>query len=250
MMKKKLSLFLDSFSGIDAFKILVHGGGKIATSIGNKLGIESKYINGRRITDDETIDLVTMVYGGLINKKIVAQLQSFGCNAIGLSGADGNLIPATKRGALAGVDYGWAGDVSGSRLQVAGWQVLLQNAFVPVVAPLTHDECGHILNTNADTIASTIAVALSRLYDVGLIYCFEKKGVLENVEDENSVIHSIDHKKYQQLLSEKKLVAGILPKIDNAFVAIRAGVKEVLIGDANDLMQNTAGQVSGTLITN
>ena len=248
--EKKLSLFLDSFSRIDALKILVHGGGKVATSIGNKLGIQSKYINGRRITDDDTIDLVTMVYGGLINKKIVAQLQSFGCNAIGLSGADGNLIPATKRGALAGVDYGWAGDVSGSRLLVAGWQVLLQNAFVPVVAPLTHDERGHILNTNADTIASTLAAALSGLYDVRLIYCFEKKGVLENVDDENSVIHSIDNKKYQQLLSEKKLFAGILPKIDNAFSAIGAGVKEVLIGDANDLTQNTGAHVSGTLITN
>ena len=186
--EKKLSLFLDSFSGIDAFKILVHGGGKIATSIGNKLGIESKYINGRRITDDETIDLVTMVYGGLINKKIVARLQSFGCNAIGLSGADGNLIPATKRGALAGVDYGWAGDVASARLPVDSWQLLLENDFVPVVAALTHDGQGHILNTNADTIASTVAVALSGLYDVRLIYCFEKKGVLENVDDNVSLV--------------------------------------------------------------
>jgi acetylglutamate kinase len=146
----KLSSFLKSFAQIssslqEAKAILVHGGGKIATSIGNQLGIESKYINGRRITDDETIDLVTMVYGGLINKKMVAQLQALGCNAIGLTGADGNLIPATKRARLADIDYGWAGDISSSRFPVSAWQLLLENNFVPVVAPLTHDEQGHIL---------------------------------------------------------------------------------------------------------
>ena len=247
--ERKLSSFLKSFSSIQSFKILVHGGGKIATAIGNKLGIESKYIHGRRITDDDTLDLVTMVYGGLVNKKIVAQLQSYGCNAIGLTGADGNLIPATKR-PVNEIDYGWAGDVSSRRLPVAGWQMLLENNLIPVIAPLTHDENGHMLNTNADTIAASIAVALSKLYDVRLVYCFEKKGVLENVGDENSVIHSIDKRKYQELLSQGKLFEGILPKIDNAFSAIEAGVKEVLIGDANDIIQNTTREVSGTLITN
>lgn len=256
--EEKLKSFLQSFASVEAHKILVHGGGKIATTIGNTLGIESKYINGRRITDDSTIDLVTMVYGGLINKKIVAQLQSFGCNAIGLTGADGNIIPATKRppknitnanGQSELVDFGWVGDIDSLKFNVDSLKLLLDNNLTPIFAPLTHDEQGHILNTNADTIASSIAVALSAFYDVRLIYCFEKKGVLENVDDENSVITMIDKEKYQQLLDEQKLFAGILPKIDNAFAAIDAGVHEVLIGDANDLIQNTTGTTIGTLIT-
>ncbi len=255
---EKLKSFLQSFASIQSPKIIVHGGGKIATEIGNKLGIESKYINGRRITDDAAINLVTMVYGGLINKKIVAQLQSFNCNAIGLTGADGNIIPATKRplknitktdGSTELVDFGWVGDVDGSQLAAHSLQLLLNNGFTPVFASLTHDEQGHILNTNADTIASLLAVALSSYYDVRLIYCFEKKGVLENVDDENSVINLINKKKYKQLLDEQKLFAGILPKIDNAFAAIDAGVNEVLIGDANDLIQNTTDKTIGTLIT-
>lgn len=249
----KLRSFLKDFASISSplqgmGAILVHGGGKIATTIGNKLGIESKYINGRRITDDATIDLVTMVYGGLINKKIVAQLQSLGCNAIGLTGADGNFIPATKR-VVKEIDYGWAGDLESSKLNAQSLTLLLNNEFVPVFASLTHDEQGHILNTNADTIASTLAVALSTYYDVRLIYCFEKKGVLENIDDENSVITNINKEKYKQLLDEQKLFAGILPKIDNAFAAIDAGVHEVLIGDAADLIQNTTNKTIGTLIT-
>ncbi|MEP6681665.1 MAG: acetylglutamate kinase [Parafilimonas sp.] len=256
--EKKLKSFLQSFASIQAHKILVHGGGKIATEIGNKLGIESKYINGRRITDDDTIDLVMMVYGGLINKKIVAQLQSFNCNAIGLTGADGNIIPAKKRAPKAlslgeglgeVIDYGWVGDIENSKLNTKNLKLLLNNSFVPVFAPLTHDEQGHILNTNADTIASSLAVALSKFYHVRLIYCFEKKGVLENAEDENSVINFITKEKYKQLLDKQKLFAGILPKIDNAFAAIDAGVHEVLIGDANDLIQNTTNKTTGTLIT-
>jgi acetylglutamate kinase len=255
--EEKLKSFLQSFSQIfgvsssPAFRgrgLLVHGGGKIATTIGNKLGIESKYINGRRITDDATIDLVTMVYGGLINKKIVSELQSMSCNAIGLMGADGNLIPATKR-VVKDIDYGWAGDIDNSKINGQNLKALIDNGFVIVFAPLTHDEQGHILNTNADTIASSLAVALSAYYDVRLIYCFEKKGVLENVEDENSVINLINKEKYKQLLDEQKLFAGILPKIDNAFAAIEAGVHEVLIGDAADLIQNTSYKTIGTLIT-
>jgi acetylglutamate kinase len=256
--EEKLRSFLQSFATVQSGKVLVHGGGKIATEIGNKLGIESKYINGRRITDDATIDLVTMVYGGLINKKIVTQLQSFNCNAIGLTGADGNIIPATKRarknmakenGLNELVDFGWVGDIDNSKVKSQNLKALLESGFIPVFASLTHDEQGHILNTNADTIASSLAVALSEFYDVRLIYCFEKKGVLENVEDENSVIHLINKEKYKQLLGEQKLFAGILPKIDNAFAAIDAGVKEVLIGDANELIQNTTGKTIGTLIT-
>ncbi|HVX28391.1 MAG TPA: acetylglutamate kinase [Parafilimonas sp.] len=256
--EEKLSLFLQSFASITSFKILVHGGGKIATEIGNKLGIESKYVNGRRITDDDTIDLVTMVYGGLINKKIVAQLQSLNCNAIGLTGADANIIPAKKRAPKAissgeglgeVIDFGWVGDIDVSMFNDESLMLLLENNITPVFAPLTHDEQGHILNTNADTIASSIAVALSTYYDVRLIYCFERKGVLENIEDENSVITNISKEKYKQLLDEQKLFAGILPKIDNAFAAIDAGVHEVLIGDAKDLIQNTTNKTIGTLIT-
>ena len=246
--EEKLASFLKSFASVKLHKILVHGGGKIATEIGNKLGIESKYINGRRITDDATIDLVTMVYGGLINKKIVAQLQSLNCNAIGLTGADGNIIPATKR-KVKDVDFGWAGDIENGKLKIKNLQLIITTGFVPVFASLTHDEQGHILNTNADTIASSLAIVLSEYYDVRLIYCFEKKGVLENVEEENSVIRFINKKKYTELVGENKLFAGILPKIDNAFAAINAGVKEVLIGDANDLIQNTTDKTAGTLIT-
>lgn len=258
--KIKLALFLKDFAAIvggaskPPFRgrgLLIHGGGKIATEIGNKLGIESKYINGRRLTDDATIDLVTMVYGGLINKKIVAQLQSLNCNAIGLTGADGNIIPAKKRTPLGngGIDFGWAGDIDNSKVKSENLKALIESGFVPVFASLTHDEQGHILNTNADTIASSLAVALSKSYDVRLIYCFERKGVLENIEDGNSVINLINKEKYKQLLDEQKLFAGILPKIDNAFAAIDAGVHEVLIGDANDLIQNTTGKTVGTLIT-
>ena len=243
----KLKSFLQSFASIQSHKILVHGGGKIATEIGNKLGIESKYIKGRRITDDNTIDLVTMVYGGLINKKIVAQLQSLQCNAIGLTGADGNIIPATKR-VVKDIAFGWVGDIDNSKVKSENLKTLIEIGFVPVFASLTHDEQGHILNTNADTIASSLAIALSAFYDVRLIYCFERKGVLENVEDENSVISNINKEKYKQLLDEQKLFAGILPKIDNAFAAIDAGVHEVLIGDANDLIQNTTDKTAGTLI--
>lgn len=247
--EENLAAFLNDFAAVKGNKILIHGGGKIATKIGEQLGIESKYVNGRRITDDGTIDLVTMVYGGLVNKKIVAQLQARGCNAIGLTGADANIIPATKR-PVKEIDYGWVGDVNSHQLPAAGCGLFLENALVPVLAPLTHDGQGHILNTNADTIASAVATALSAQYDVRLIYCFEKKGVLEDVNDENSVITLITREKYRQLLAEDKLFAGILPKIDNAFAAIDAGVKEVLIGDAKDLLQNTESGTKGTLITN
>ena len=240
-------LFLQKFAAVDSLKILVHGGGKIATSIGKQLGIEPNYINGRRITDEATMDLVTMVYGGLINKKLVAALQAMHCNAIGLTGADANIITAAKRPAVE-IDYGFAGDISSSQLAVDSLQLFLDNNLVPVVAPLTHDGKGQLLNTNADTIASTLAIALSKQYDVRLIYCFEKKGVLENIEDETSVITLINKEKYLQLLQDKKLADGILPKIDNAFAAINSGVKEVLIGDANDLLQNIKGETIGTLI--
>ena len=242
-----LAQFLKDFSSIQSPKILVHGGGKIATRLGDQLGIVSKYHEGRRITDNDTIDLVTMVYGGLVNKQLVAKLQALSCNAIGLTGADGNLIPARKR-PVKSIDYGWVGDIDDLQPRLKDWQSLLQAGFVPVLAPLTHDGEGHILNTNADTIASSVAVLLSAVYDVRLLYCFEKKGVLENVEDESSVIPLITRTTYAALKAENKLFAGIIPKIDNAFAAIDAGVKEVLIGHAAALLQNVGEQTSGTLI--
>lgn len=246
--EENLSSFLLSFAAIKSPKILIHGGGKIATKFGEQLSIKSNYINGRRITDDQTIDLVTMVYGGLINKKIVAQLQAKGCNAIGLTGADANIIPAVKR-PVKDIDYGWVGDIESAKLKAESIKIFLENGITPVFAPLTHDGGGHILNTNADTIASSLAIALSKDYNVRLIYCFEKKGVLENVDDENSVIRNINKNRYQQLLEEKKLFEGIIPKIDNAFAAIDAGVGEVLIGDARDLLRNTTDDTAGTLIS-
>lgn len=240
--------FLRAFASVPGPKILVHGGGKIATRLGDQLGIQSNYVDGRRITDDATIDLVTMVYGGLVNKQLVAQLQSINCNAIGITGADGNLLPAVKR-PVKTIDYGWVGDVRAESLPLDRWKILLDNGFVPVLAPLTHDGAGHMLNTNADTMAATIAIALSASYPVRLIYCFEKKGILENVEDEESVIRFINPDLYAQLKAEQKLFAGILPKLDNAFDAINQGVQEVLIGHAADLVRNTGADTSGTLIS-
>ena len=245
--EKNLSAFLDDVASIKGKKILIHGGGKIATRMGEQLGIAPNYINGRRITDAATIDLVTMVYGGLVNKKIIAQLQAKGCNAIGLTGADANIIPAEKR-PVKEIDYGFVGDVKENKINTAILTSLLENNLVPVFAPLTHDEKGQVLNTNADTIASSLAVALSEKYQVRLIYCFEKKGVLENVADDNSVITLITKDIYKYLLEQHKLFDGILPKIDNAFAAIDNGVQEVIIGDARDISVNVTDRVAGTLI--
>ncbi len=229
-----LQSFLQKFSIIKARKILVHGGGKIATKIGDKLNIVSEYTNGRRITNNETIDLVTMVYAGLINKKITASLQALKCNAIGLCGADANLIPAMKR-PVEPIDFGWVGDVNAAELKADNWKIFLENNLVPIIAPLTHDRQSHLLNTNADTMAGVIAMALQKNYDVRLLYCFEKKGILENVEDENSLITEMNGATFSQLKSEQKLFAGILPKLENALAAARAGVTDVRIGHSNDL---------------
>ena len=244
---EKLQKFLSTFAGVKGKKILVHGGGKIATKIGQGLGLEPHYHQGRRITDDATIDLVTMVYGGLVNKKIVASLQALRANAIGLTGADANVIPAVKR-PVKEIDFGWVGDIRQDHVNTELLHSLLQQDIIPVFAALTHDGHGHMLNTNADTIASVLAVSLSGQFEVRLIYCFEKKGVLLDVEDEKSVIRKIDQVLYQQLLSEQKLFEGIIPKIDNAFAAINSGVREVLIGDSNDLVPNTTDDTTGTLI--
>lgn len=243
-----LAAFLKDFAAVSCKKILIHGGGKIATRLGEKLGIVSNYIDGRRITDDATIDLVTMVYGGLVNKQVVAALQAAGCNAIGLTGADANCIPATRR-PVKEIDYGWVGDVEAGVVNTQILNTFLQSNLVPVFAPLTHNGDGNILNTNADTIASALAIALSGTYNVRLVYCFEKKGILENVHDDNSVISHITTDSYKKLLAQQKLFAGILPKIDNAFAALQAGVNEVLVGDAKDVLLNCGHQTRGTLFT-
>jgi acetylglutamate kinase len=242
-----LSSFLDDFASIRERKILVHGGGKIATRIGEQLGIKPRYHNGRRITDAETIALVTMVYGGLVNKQVVAALQKRECPALGMTGADGNLIRAVRR-PVKDVDFGYVGDITPADVNTALLSNLLENQIVPVVAPLTHCE-GEILNTNADTIAAALAIASGTQYAVRLIYCFEKKGVLLDVSDDGSVITRLTEQRYHELLAGQALADGILPKLENAFSSIRQGVQEVLIGHAGDLLRNTGYDTTGTLIT-
>lgn len=242
-----LNSFLRDFASIKEPKILIHGGGKIATKIGDNLGIESNYINGRRITDAATLDLVTMVYGGLVNKQIVATLQQLDCNALGVTGADGNLIKAVKR-PVKDIDYGFVGDIKPDGVNTSLLYFLLKQNTVPVFAPLTHGN-GSMFNTNADTIASVLAVALSKHFDVRLIFCFEKKGVLMDVNNLDSVIRHLPKGKYEDLLPKGVFADGILPKLENAYAAIGAGVKEVLIGEATDLLKNTGQVTEGTLIT-
>jgi acetylglutamate kinase len=242
-----LSQFLKDFAGIQAPKILIHGGGKIATKLGDQLGIKSNYIKGRRITDEPTRDLVTMVYGGLINKQIVARLQGMDCNALGVTGADGNLIKAVKR-PVKEIDYGFVGDITPDSVNSTLLYFLLKQNVIPVFAPLTYSN-SVMLNTNADTIASVLAIALSKHFDVRLIFCFEKKGVLKSVDDENSVIRELNTELYQNLLRGGSFADGILPKLENAFSAIQSGVREVLIGDATHLTRNTGQETEGTLIT-
>ena len=241
-----LDHFLKDFAAIQAPKILIHGGGTIATKIGDQLGIKSNYVKGRRITDQRTLDLVTMVYGGLINKQMVAQLQQLGCNAMGLTGADGNMIKAVKR-PVKEIDYGFVGDITSDSVNSTLLYFLLKQNVIPVFAPLTYAQ-GGMLNTNADTIASVLAMSLSKHFDVRLVFCFEKKGVLKDVKDENSVIRLLNEPSYKQFLADGIFTDGILPKLENAFSALHAGVKEVLIGQAGDLHQNTKEETEGTLI--
>lgn len=245
---QKLVSFIKSFSGIVGRKILIHGGGKLATKLAAQLGVEQQMVDGRRITDAETLKIVTMVYAGYVNKNIVAQLQANDCNAIGLSGADANLIPAVKRPIKNGIDYGFVGDVVAAP-SIANWQLLLDNNFIPVVAPITHNKEGQLLNTNADTIAQEVAKGLSRVYDVQLIYSFEKSGVLMDADDEHSVIKNIDKQYYQELKEQKVIFAGMIPKLDNAFQALDCGVKKVIIGHAEALNQLITG-TAGTAIIN
>lgn len=243
----KLQVFLKLFVAIDGQKILVHGGGKIATTIGNRLGIESKYVAGRRLTDKATLDLVTMVYGGLLNKQIVAALQALGCQAMGLSGADGNSILAKRREATE-IDYGFVGDVSERGVNTAFLLSLIQSGIVPVIAPLTHDGKGSLLNSNADSITQAVATALSQVRATRIIFCFEKSGVLLDPNDETSVIQKINATNFQELKESGRITDGMIPKLSNAITAIEAGVSTVVIGQAEELPQLIDGS-KGTQIT-
>ncbi|MEO6832068.1 MAG: acetylglutamate kinase [Chitinophagaceae bacterium] len=243
---ENLQTFLKDFASIEGLKILVHGGGKLATEIGSRLGIAPNYVQGRRITDEATIELVTMVYGGLINKKIIAALQALSCDAIGLTGADGNTISATRR-PVDKIDFGFVGDVTRKGVNSNFIAQLLNAGLTPVFAPLTHDGQGQMLNTNADTIAQELAAALSKAFQVRLIYCFEKAGVLRNPSDETSVIPQIDKSNFEKLLAEGIISEGMIPKLSNAFTALDAGVSAITIGHAKDLKHILLGK-KGTKI--
>ena len=223
----QLAQLLKDFSAIEGKKVLVHGGGRKATKVAESLGIESKMVNGRRITDAEMLSVVTMVYGGLVNKTLVARLQANGVNALGLTGADMNVIRSHKRPIKDGVDFGFVGDVDTADGKMLS--KLIEEGITPVMAPLTHDGQGNILNTNADTIASETAKALAPYYDVTLIFSFEKKGVLRNPDDDDSVIPVITHEDFEKYKSDGTISGGMLPKIENALSAIDAGVSRVII---------------------
>lgn len=229
---ESLSALLDQFIKFSGNKILVHGGGRTATEIAAKLGIETEMVDGRRITGKSMLDVVTMVYGGLVNKKIVAELQARGCNAIGLTGADLNLISARKR-PVQEIDYGYVGDIIDVNSREL--RLLIDENVVPVVAPITHDEKGQLLNTNADTIAADLASELAEYFSVYLFYCFEKKGVLINPDDENTIIHELDADLFRQYQQEGIINTGMIPKLDNGFRAKRNGVKEVLITNPENM---------------
>jgi len=240
--KDGLEGLLDRFGSLEGRKILVHGGGRRATKMAAALGMESRMVDGRRVTDRGMLDVVTMVYGGLINKNIVAGLQARGINAAGLTGADMDVMRADKRKARNGVDYGFVGDVR--KVDVERLKALVDAGLTPVMAPLTHDGQGNMLNTNADTIASETAKALVGLFDVTLVFCFEKKGVLRNPDDDDSVMPSLTRKEYELCVAQGIVTGGMMPKIENALAAVDAGVKRVIITKADEL-----GTGQGTVIT-
>lgn len=229
----QLSSLLKSFKKIEGAKILVHGGGRRATKIAAALGIESRMVEGRRITDADMLEVVTMVYGGLVNKNIVAQLQAIGIDAIGLTGADMDVIRSHKRPLKNGVDFGFVGDVDKVNIQCL--KTIIDSGLTPVLAPLTHNGQGVLLNTNADTIAAETARALAKLYEVTLVYCFEKPGVLANPDDDASVIPTITRADFTQLTANGTISGGMLPKIENALCAVEAGVSKVVITKADCL---------------
>jgi len=235
-----LKSLLHDFSQIEGYKVLVHGGGRSATKIAAQLGIESKMVNGRRVTDEDTLKVVTMVYGGLVNKNIVAGLQALGVDALGLTGADMNFMRSAKR-PVGEVDYGFVGDVK--QVNAGLLSSFIKQGIVPVLAPLTHDGEGHLLNTNADTIAGEAAKALSEYFDVTLIFCFEKKGVLMSEDDDDSVIPTLTADLFKQYVEEGIIQGGMIPKLENSYKAIEAGVKEVIITQASEIHTGTGTRI-------
>ena len=225
-----LDAFLKLFSNLEGTKILVHGGGKSATAMASKLGIKSKMVNGRRITDKETLEVITMVYGGLVNKNMVAKLQALQIDAIGLTGADINSIKSNKR-KVTNIDYGFVGDVK----EVASNSIdkLIKANFTPVFCAITHDGNGQLLNTNADTITSQVAIGMSKKYDTTIYYCFELNGVLRDINDQNSVIKHLNINIYKKLLKDGIIADGMLPKLENCFDALKNGVTKVNMGNTN-----------------
>ena len=237
-----LKALLADFSKIEGCKVLVHGGGRAATRIASQLGIESKMVNGRRVTDAPMLDVVTMVYGGLVNKKIVAGLQSLGVNALGLTGADMNYMRSDKR-PVKEVDYGFVGDVKKVNSDLLA--DLISKGIVPVLAPLTHDGQGNMLNTNADTIAGEAAKALAKHFEVTLMFCFEKKGVLRDANDEESVIPLITKADFEKYVADGTVQGGMIPKLENAFDALQSGVKEVIITRSDEIGKNSGTTIVG-----
>ena len=238
-----LSSFLNDFSEFKGLKILVHGGGKKATELAESIGLTPKMINGRRVTDAKNLEIVTMVYAGLLNKNITAQLQQNNCNALGLSGVDANCILAHKR-IVKDIDYGFAGDIDA--VNSNNISVFLENEMTPVFCAITHDKNGQLLNTNADTIASEIAIGMSNKYDVSLIYTFEKNGVLRSVDNDDSVIENINSTSYSKLKKDGIITDGMLPKMENCFHALQQGVSKVIIG--NSTIINNQNQSFTTLV--
>lgn len=238
-----LQQLLHSFSQVEGKKLLVHGGGRSATKLAERLGIESRMVDGRRITDIETLQVVTMVYGGLVNKNIVAGLQAIGVNALGLTGADMNLIRSEKR-PVKDIDYGYVGDVKEVNAQLLG--TLIAQGIVPILAPLTHDKKGNLLNTNADTIAGETAKALAPMFDVSLVYCFEKRGVLMDENDDDSVIPHVNEDDFKRLVQQGVIQGGMIPKLQNAFASLDAGVKEVVIMNASEIGTNSGTHICRT----
>ncbi len=231
-----LEQFLNDFNQLEGRKLLVHGGGVMASKMAKELGIETKMVDGRRITDAETLKTVTMVYAGWINKSIVAALQKIGCNAIGLSGADANVIPSVRRAPVP-IDFGFVGDPNPDKINNTFIAQLVESNITPVFCAITHDENGSLLNTNADTIANTVAAAMSDIYSTTLYYCFEKEGVLRDVDNPKSIIPSLTKEEAETCKAEGIIAGGMIPKIDNSFKAIEKGVSEVVILHAKNLLK-------------
>jgi len=247
--EQALAAFLADFAAINRPKILVHGGGKLATEVSAALGIQAQFVEGRRITDEATLKVVTMVYAGWINKRITAILQANSCKAIGLSGVDANLLPAVKR-PVKDVDFGFVGDLLSARVNAGFLNQLLQQGISPVIAPITADATGQLLNVNADTVARTIAQAMCATHTTDLVYCFEKNGLLRNVEDDNSVIESVNASIAAQLKADGIITKGMLPKIDNALASVANGVRNVVIGHGAHIAQIAQQQKGyGTYVT-